>query len=103
MANEILDYKAFTTRAILKLRKGEHTNKNGKKVNYRGIHTVFSGYNEAVRQYYGAETDPVEIVNKLVKDGVVETRPGKKGPYLFLKGEAPVPKAETALNAILGV
>jgi len=78
----------------LKLRKGEHTNKNGKKVNYRGIHTVFSGYNEAVRQYYGAETDPVEIVNKLVKDGVVETRPGKKGPYLFLKGEAPVPKAE---------
>lgn len=71
-----LQKEEFIVRAIKKLR--------GK---YRGIHTVFSGFNEAFRQYFGE--DPRPATQELAAKGVIEIRPVKGGVMLYLKGEAP--------------
>lgn len=74
-----LSYKNFVTAAIRNLRI------NG----YKGIHTVFSGFNEAFREYYGSDVDPVEITKKLAEDGIIVIRPAKKGATLYLAEDAP--------------
>jgi hypothetical protein len=94
-----LGFKEFTVKAIMKLRKVDPTTK---KVLYKGIHTVWSGYNEAVRQYYGEGTDPVEVTTKLVTEGVIDLTPWKGGQMMYLKGEAPIKRVDKALSAILG-
>ncbi|MFQ5847905.1 MAG: hypothetical protein ACE5IQ_09605 [Candidatus Methylomirabilales bacterium] len=71
-----LGKEEFVVRAIKKLR--------GK---YRGIHTVFSGFNEAFRQYFGE--DPRPATQDLAAKGIIEIRPVKGGVMLYLKGEAP--------------
>lgn len=71
-----LEKEEFVVRAIKKLR--------GK---YRGIHTVFSGFNEAFRQYFGE--DPRPVTQEMAAKGIVEIRPVKGGVMLYLKGEAP--------------
>ncbi len=71
-----LGKEEFVVRAIKKLR--------GK---YRGIHSVFSGFNEAFRQYFGE--DPRPVTQDLAAKGVIEIRPVKGGVMLYLKGEAP--------------
>ena len=68
---------------------------------YRGIHTVYSGFNEAFRKYFGA--NPVEATARLAKEGKIEFRPFKGGAMLFLQGEAPKrPFAEETIQLILG-
>ncbi len=71
-----LEKEEFVVKAIKKLR--------GK---YRGIHTVFSGFNEAFRQYFGE--DPRPVTQEMAAKGIVEIRPVKGGVMLYLKGEAP--------------
>jgi hypothetical protein len=72
-----LTEEEFIIQAIKKLRKEP----------FRGIHSVYSGFNEAFRRYFG--TNPVEATSRLASEGKVETRLFKGGVMLFLPGEAP--------------
>jgi len=79
------------TQAIKKLRKDP----------FRGIHSVYSGFNEAFRKYFGA--NPVEVTSRLAAEGKIETRPFKGGAMLFLPGEAPRRHStEEIIQTILG-
>jgi len=86
-----LTEEEFVVQAIKRLRKEP----------YRGIHSVYSGFNEAFRKYFG--TNPVEVTSRLAAEGKLETRPFKGGVMLFLPGEAPKrPTAEEIIQLILG-
>ncbi len=86
-----LTEEEFVLQAIKKLRKDP----------YRGIHSVFSGFNEAFRKYF--KTNPVEATSKLAAEGKIETRPFKGGVMLFLPGEAPKrPSSEEIIQLIMG-
>ena len=86
-----LTEEEFVLQAIKKLRKEP----------FRGIHSVYSGFNEAFRKYFG--TNPVEATSRLVAEGKIETRPFKGGVMLFLPGEAPKrPSAEEIIQLVLG-
>jgi len=86
-----LTEEEFILQAIKRLRKDP----------FRGIHTVYSGFNEAFRKYFG--TNPVEATSRLAAEGKVETRPFKGGAMLFLPGEAPKrPAVEEIIQLILG-
>jgi len=86
-----LTEEEFVTQAIKKLRKEP----------FRGIHSVYSGFNEAFRKYFG--TNPVEATSRLAAEGKIETRPFKGGAMLFLPGEAPKrPSTEEIVQLILG-
>jgi hypothetical protein len=85
-----LSEEEFVIQAIKKLRKEP----------FRGIHSVYSGFNEAFRRYFG--TNPVEATSRLAAEGKIETRPFKGGAMLFLPGEAPKrPSAEEVIQLIL--
>jgi len=85
-----LSEEEFVVQAIKKLRKEP----------FRGIHCVYSGFNEAFRKYFG--TNPVEATNRLATEGKIETRPFKGGVMLFLSGEAPKrPSADEIIQLIL--
>jgi hypothetical protein len=86
-----LTEEEFVLQAIRKLRKEP----------YRGIHSVYSGFNEAFRKYFGA--NPIEATSRLAAEGKIETRPFKGGIMLFLSGEAPKrPSADEVVQLILG-
>ena len=72
-----LSEEEFVVQAIKKLRKEP----------FRGIHSVYSGFNTAFRKYFG--TNPVEATSRLAAEGKIEIRPFKGGAMLFLAGEAP--------------
>lgn len=84
---EKLGKEEFVVQAIKKLR--------GK---YRGIHTVFSGFNEAFRQYFGE--DPRPVTQEMTSKGIIELRPVKGGVMIYLKGDAPQ-AGDDALKKIL--
>jgi hypothetical protein len=84
-----LTEEEFVVEAIKKLRKDP----------FRGIHSVYSGFNEAFRKYYG--TNPVEATSRLAAEGKIEVRPFKGGAMLFLPGEAPKrPSTEEIIRLI---
>ena len=86
-----LTEEEFVVQAVKKLRKDP----------YRGIHTVYSGFNEAFRKYFG--TNPIETTSRLAAEGKIEIRPFKGGAMLFLPGEAPKrPTLEEVIHLILG-
>ncbi|MCM8765395.1 MAG: hypothetical protein NC920_00905 [Candidatus Omnitrophica bacterium] len=70
---EKLSYEEFIRKAIMTLRRP----------GYRGIHSVYSGFNEAFRKYF-AGVDPVKITNQLAKEGKLVVRPVKGGVMLYL-------------------
>jgi len=83
-----LSYEEFVKKAILKLRTG----------NYRGIHSVYSGFNEAFRTYYDG-VNPVEITTKLAEEKKIIIMPVKGGVMLYLPDDAPqVPQAKQVLK-----
>jgi hypothetical protein len=85
-----LTEEEFIVQAIKKLRKDP----------FRGIHSVYSGFNEAFRKYFG--TNPVEVTSKLATEGKIEIRPFKGGAMLFLPGEAPKrPSTDEIIGLIL--
>jgi hypothetical protein len=67
----------FVKRAIVSLRKDP----------YKGIHSVYSGFNEAFRAYFNE--DPVKWTNQLASEGAIELRPARGGIMLYLPGDAP--------------
>ncbi len=89
MVKDKISQEAFVKLAIVKLRTG----------NFKGIHSVFSGFNEAFKRYYG-DADPIETTNALSENGKIALRPVKRGVMLYLPEEAPefADKAELALR-----
>jgi hypothetical protein len=86
--SEKLSYEEFVKQAILKLRTGD----------YKGIHTVYSGFNEAFRKYFDG-VNPIEITNQLAKEKKIVIRPVKGGVMLYLPEEVPQSdKAEQVLK-----
>jgi hypothetical protein len=79
----------FVLRAIRRLRKPP----------YRGIHTVYSGFNQAFKEHFGK--NPVEVTQRMAAEGKVIIRPVKGGVMVYLPDEAPsAPKS--VLQKILG-
>ena len=68
----------FVVKAIQKLRKPP----------YKGIHTVFSGFNAALREYFPG-MDPVIVVNDLRDAGKIQSHFAKGGCMIYLPGDAP--------------
>ena len=80
----------FIVRAVKKLRKPP----------YKGIHSVYSGFNRAFRDYF--QKDPIDTTTKLADDGKIVTRPVKGGVMIYLPDEAPAPRgSEDVLSKIL--
>ena len=77
MAEEKLTQAEFVKKAILTLRKEP----------YKGIHTIYSGFNDAFRAYF--DDDPIKWTTQLAKDGVIVIRPAKGGVMLYLPEDAP--------------
>ena len=71
-----LSHEEFVRLAIEKLRLD----------NYKGIHTVYSGFNEAFRAYFGGE-NPIETTDRLAAEGKIGLRPVKGGVMIFPPGE----------------
>jgi len=87
------NYEEFFKMAILKLRDISKS---------RGIHSVFSGFNQAFREYFGE--DPIKATQELASNGKIEVRPVKRGVMIYLLGEAPKSRADlgkTALSKII--
>ena len=61
--------------------------KNLRKEPYRGIHSVYSGFNQAFRQEFGEE--PIPTTTRMEKEGKITIRPVRGGVMLYLPGEAP--------------
>jgi hypothetical protein len=76
--SERLSHEEFVKKAIVSLRKE----------GYKGIHTVYSGFNNAFKKYFEGE-NPVEITNRLAREGKIVMRPVKGGVMLYLPEEAP--------------
>ena len=67
---EKLSQEEFVKKAILSLRKE----------GYKGIHSVYSGFNEAFKKYFSDE-NPVDVTNRLAGEGKIVIRPVKWGRH----------------------
>jgi len=76
--SEKLSHEEFIKKAIVSLRKE----------GYKGIHTVYSGFNTAFKKYFDGE-DPIKATNQLAEEGKIVIRPVKGGVMLYLPEEAP--------------
>lgn len=76
--SEKLSQEEFVRRAIVSLRKE----------GYKGIHTVFSGFNDAFKRYFEGE-NPVEATKRLAEEGKIVLRPVRGGVMIYLPEEAP--------------
>jgi len=56
--------------------------------NYKGIHSVYSGFNEAFKTYYEG-ANPIDATGLLAKEGKIGLRPVKGGVMLYMPGEGP--------------
>jgi len=87
-----LSEEEFVIEGIKKLRKEP----------YRGIHSVFSGLNDAFRKHFNK--DPIELTSKMASEGKIEVIPLRsgKGVMLYLPGDGPRGrKTDEALKKIL--
>jgi hypothetical protein len=65
---------------------------------YKGIHSVYSGFNEAFKKYFAGE-DPIRLTNQLAEDGKIALRPVKGGVVLYLPEDGPkTSRGEEALR-----
>ena len=78
----------FVRRAIKRLRKPP----------YKGIHSVYSGFNQAFKEHFGK--NPVEVTQKLAGEGKIVTRPVRGGVMIYLPDDAPKAQ-ESVLKKIL--
>ncbi|MBI5740524.1 MAG: hypothetical protein HZA16_07365 [Nitrospirae bacterium] len=78
---EKLSHEEFVKKAIVSLRKE----------GYKGIHTVYSGFNTAFKKYFDGE-DPIKVTNQLASEGKIVIRPVKGGVMLYLPEDAPAMK-----------
>lgn len=84
--------EAFVLKAIKVLRKD----------GYKGIHTVYSGFNDAFRRQF-PDKDVVAVTKGLADSGKIALRFVSGGAMLYFPNEAPVAKdkGSEALKAIL--
>jgi hypothetical protein len=75
---EKLSHEEFIKKAIVSLRKE----------GFKGIHTVYSGFNEAFKKYFAGE-DPIEVTTRLSREGKITIRPVKGGVMLYLPEDSP--------------
>jgi len=80
--SERLSHEEFVKKAIVSLRKE----------GYKGIHSVYSGFNEAFKKYFNGE-NPVEVTNRLAREGKIVIRPVKGGVMLYLPEDAPATRS----------
>ncbi|UCH79956.1 MAG: hypothetical protein JSW20_09400 [Nitrospiraceae bacterium] len=78
---EKLTQEEFIKKAVVSLRKD----------GYKGIHTVYSGFNNAFKKYFDG-ADPITATNKMAGEGKIVIRPVKGGVMLYLPDEAPAAK-----------
>ncbi len=65
---------------------------------YKGIHSVYSGFNEAFKKYFAGD-DPIRLTNQLAEDGKIALRPVKGGVVLYLPEDGPkTSRGEEALK-----
>ena len=76
--SERLSHEEFIKKAIVSLRKD----------GYKGIHTVYSGFNTAFKKYFEGD-NPVDVTNSLAKENKLVIRPVKGGVMLYLPEDAP--------------
>lgn len=76
--SEKMSHEEFVKKAIVSLRKE----------GYKGIHSIYSGFNDAFKKYFEGE-NPVEATTKLASEGKIVIRPVKGGVMLYLPEEAP--------------
>ncbi len=74
--NSKMNYKEFVEKAIKSLRESP----------YKGIHVVYSNFNNAFRQYY--EEEPRPIIDKMVADGFLVSRVARGGVIIMLAADA---------------
>jgi hypothetical protein len=63
-----------------------------------GIHSVFSGFNEAFREHF--KEDPIKVTQELAGAGKIETRFVKGGVMIYLPGEAPKLRGDVGKAAL---
>ncbi len=73
-----LSSEEFIRLAVVRLRNG----------NFKGIHSVYSGFNEAFKKYFEG-ADPVQITTEFAGAGKLVIRPAKNGVMLYLPEDAP--------------
>ena len=56
--------------------------------NYKGIHSVYSGFNDAFKSYFDG-ANPVDATGDLARLGKIVLRPVKGGVMIYLPGEGP--------------
>ena len=67
---------------------------------YKGIHSVWSGFNRAFKEYF--DKNPVEATQRLAKEGKIIIRPVRGGVLLYLMGDGrEIPKAEDVIKKIV--
>ncbi len=84
----VISEEEFVMRAIKRLRKPP----------YKGIHSVYSGFNQAFKEHFGK--NPVEATQRMTEEGKIASRPVRGGVMLYLPEEAPKAK-ESVLKKIL--
>jgi hypothetical protein len=67
----------FIFRAIRRLRKPP----------YRGIHSVYSGFNQAFKEHFNK--NPIEVTQRMAAEGKLAIRPVRGGVMLYFPDEAP--------------
>ena len=88
---ERMPHEQFFHRAIKNLRNLDKS---------KGIHSVYSGFNQAFREYY--QDDPVPVTQQLAQAGRIEIQPRRGGVMIYLPGEGPTrDKGGDALAKIL--
>ena len=113
MAVKSMTLNEFVTKLIPYLRKA-----NTKYPNAKGVHSVFSGFNDAVRAYIaktsGKAVDTIErstvyeALDSLIEEKKLYRRPVKKGFLMYLpkdwkaiQAQSTVKSAESILDAIM--
>ena len=84
----------FIQKAFDTLRK---TGKDGRQ--YAGLHTVYSGFNEAFRKYFPKD-DPIKVTARLKESGELNVRPCQGGAMIYMGEFTPEDGGDTALKAM---
>ena len=88
MGEAKLSKEEFVKKAVVSLRKE----------GYKGIHTVYSGFNEAFKKYFEGD-DPIKTTTELAGEGKITIRPVKGGVMLYLPEDSPA-QGQTANEAL---
>lgn len=92
-ASKHLSPEEFTLRAIERL----------KKPGFKGIHTVYSGFNGAFREYFPG-LDPVKEIQKLADEGKVASQLRRGGAVIYKPADKPLVRdsADEIIRKIVG-